>query len=200
MYPSPIVKTEQYVKLKIAPPQTWDIYAVVKVRHNQNGLMWLSYPQTDKPNNWTWSLNFENVALWLDGFQNFNFRVSNLVWLFEDVKLTSALFDHFLLLKIKQPKKIQELGMDTVMICLTGMFVILMGVIAVQTAQQKSTPCFARTASAYKTMQSQISAISNQKLQMEFVMIWQILKSVPMMGVSTYTVLQMFMQFGLFIM
>ena len=51
------------------------------------------------------------------------------------MKLTSALFDHFLLLKIKQPKKIQELGMDTVMICLTGMFVILMGVIAVQTAQ-----------------------------------------------------------------
>ena len=75
--------------------------------------------------------------------------------------------------------------MDTVMICLTGMFVILMGVIAVQTAQQKSTPCFARTASAYKTIQSQISAISKQKLAIKFVMIWQILKSVPMMGVST---------------
>ena len=47
---------------------------------------------------------------------------------------------HFLIIsilfKIKQPKRIQELEMDTVMICLTGMFVILMGVIAVQTAQQ----------------------------------------------------------------
>ena len=88
---------------------------------------------------------------------------------------------------MKQPKKIQELGMDTVMICLTGMFVILMGVIAVhlQTVQQKSTPCFVRTASAYKTIQSQISVISQQKLEMKFVMIWQILKSVPMMGVST---------------
>ena len=88
---------------------------------------------------------------------------------------------------MKQPKKIQELGMDTVMICLTGMFVILMEVIAVhlQTVQQKSTPCFARTASAYKIIQSQISAISQQKLEIKFVMIWQILKSVPMMGVST---------------
>jgi tRNA A37 threonylcarbamoyladenosine dehydratase len=79
--------------------------------------------------------------------------------------------------------------MDTVMICLTGTFVILMGVIAVQTVQKKSTPCFVRTASAYKTIQSQISAISKQKLRMEFVTIWQTLKSVPMMGVSKVQVL-----------
>ena len=38
MYPSPIVKTEQYVKSKIAPPQTWNIYAIVKVRNNQKVL------------------------------------------------------------------------------------------------------------------------------------------------------------------
>ena len=42
MYPSPIVKTEQYVKSKIAHPQTWNIYAIVKVRNNQKVLMWLS--------------------------------------------------------------------------------------------------------------------------------------------------------------
>jgi hypothetical protein len=82
MYPSPIVKTEQYVKSKIAHPQTWNIYAIVKVKNNQKVLMWLSYPQTDEPNYRPWSWNFENVALWLDGFQ------SNLVWLFEDAKLT----------------------------------------------------------------------------------------------------------------
>ena len=76
MYPSPIVKTEQYVKLKTAPPQTWDIYVVVKhVRNNQKVLMWLSYPQTDQPNYWSWSWNFEKVAFWLDGFQNFHFKV-----------------------------------------------------------------------------------------------------------------------------
>ena len=33
------------------------------------------YPQTDKPNYWPWSWNSENFALWLDGFQNLNFRV-----------------------------------------------------------------------------------------------------------------------------
>lgn len=53
---------------------------VEKVENNQKVLMWLSYTQTDEPNNLLWSWKIENAALWLDGFQNF--QVSNLDHLF----------------------------------------------------------------------------------------------------------------------
>ena len=80
-----------FIKLQNCPQSHCYLWCPLKVGNNQKVLMWSSYPQIDEQN-YYWSWNFENAALW----QIQNFNVSNLVHLFEDSTITSALSDCFL--------------------------------------------------------------------------------------------------------
>ena len=72
---------------------------VWSLRNNKKVIMWVLHPQTAKPN------YFEIRPIRGQHFQNFNFRVSNLVLLFVDGTITAAPSDYFLPLLLHKCSK-----------------------------------------------------------------------------------------------
>ena len=78
-------------------------YATVKAGDNQKVLIWLSYPQKDKPNYYPWSWNLKMPPS--EG-TDFKMSTSGIVILFVCLE-TSTLFDYFLPLPMTKAELLQ---------------------------------------------------------------------------------------------